>query len=48
MGKVWAVDGIALNFPTNLDFTNCTIGFGEIRLKWCHVNNYEIIGFWRF
>ena len=31
MGEVWAVDIIALNFSTELDFTACSIGFGEIR-----------------
>ena len=31
MGKEWAVDTIALNFLTELDFTDCSIGFGEIR-----------------
>ena len=31
MGKVWAIDAIALNFLTELDFTDCCIDFGEIR-----------------
>ena len=31
MGKVWAVHAIALNFSTELDFTHCSMGFGEIR-----------------
>ena len=31
MGNVWAVDSIALNFSTKLDFTDCAIGFWEIR-----------------
>ena len=30
MGEIWAVDAIALNFLTKLDFTN--MGFEEIRL----------------
>ena len=30
MGEVWAVDAIALNFLTEIDFTN--MGFKEIRL----------------
>ena len=25
MGKIWAVDVIALNFLTELDFTNCSM-----------------------
>lgn len=33
MDKVLAVDAIALRFLTNLGFNDCTMGFGEIRLK---------------
>ena len=32
MGEVWAVESIALNFSTELDFTDCSMGFEEIRL----------------
>ena len=31
MGEAWAVDTIALNFPMELDSTDCSMGFGEIR-----------------
>ena len=31
MGKGWAVDAIALSFSKELDFIDCSIGFGEIR-----------------
>ena len=40
MRVVWAVEAITLSFSTELDFTDCSMGFGEIRLlKWCHVND---------
>ena len=31
MGKVWAFDATALNFSTESEFTDCFMGFGEIR-----------------
>ena len=31
MGEVWAVEAVALNFSIELDFTDCSMGFGEIR-----------------
>ena len=31
MTEVWADDAIALDFSTELDFTDCSMGFGEIR-----------------
>ena len=33
MRVVWAVEAITLSFSTELDFTDCSMGFGEIRLK---------------
>ena len=30
MGKVWAVDAIALDFSMKLDFRDCSKIFGEI------------------
>ena len=40
MGEIWAVEAITLNFLMELDFTGCSVGFGEIRfLKWCHIND---------
>ena len=30
MGKLRAVDAITLNFSMELDFTVCSMGFGEI------------------
>ena len=31
MGQVWAVDAIALNFSSELDFTDCSRSFEKIR-----------------
>ena len=31
MGEVWAVETISLNFSAELDFTDCSMGFGETR-----------------
>ena len=31
MGEVWSDDGIALYFSMELDFTDCSMGYGEIR-----------------
>ena len=31
MGKVLAVEAITLNFLMELNFTGCSMGFGEIR-----------------
>ena len=40
MGKVLAVEAITLNFLMELNFTGCSMGFGEIRfLKWRHIND---------
>ena len=30
MREVWAVEAITLNFLTELGFTDCSMGFGEI------------------
>ena len=32
MGQVWADNTIALNFSAELDFTDCSMGFEEIRV----------------
>ena len=38
--ETWANDGTALNFLTEIDSTDCSAGFGEIRfLKWRDINN---------
>ena len=40
MGEVWAAEAIVLSYFTELDFTDYSMGFGEIKfLKWHHVNN---------
>ena len=31
MGKVWTVDAVTINLSKELDFTDCSMGFGEIR-----------------
>ena len=33
MREEWAVDTIALNFTTELDFNNYSMGFGEVIFK---------------
>ena len=33
MGEAWSVDAMALNLLIELEFTDCSMGFGEISFK---------------
>ena len=43
MGKVWAADSIVLYFLAESDFTDWSMGFGEVRvLKLHHANKFLV------